>query len=84
MNKAAYALKLPQSLKTAAQRLAREDGVSLNLWITVALAEKIGAVETSADFFRRRASKANPADFQAILDKVGKNPPLPGDEMPGG
>ncbi len=25
MNKAAYALKLPQSLKTAAQRLARED-----------------------------------------------------------
>ncbi len=44
MNKAAYALKLPQSLKTAAQRLAREDGVSLNQWITVALTEKVGAV----------------------------------------
>jgi hypothetical protein len=26
MKKAAFALKLPQSLKTAAQRLAREDG----------------------------------------------------------
>ncbi|MEY2341303.1 toxin-antitoxin system HicB family antitoxin [Acidithiobacillus sp. IBUN Pt1247-S3] len=84
MNKAAYALKLPQSLKTAAQRLAREDGVSLNQWITVALAEKVGAVETAADFFRQRASRANPADFQEILDKVGKKPPLPGDEMPGG
>ena len=33
MNKAAYALKLPQSLKTAAQRLAREDGVSLRLGV---------------------------------------------------
>lgn len=83
MNKAAYALKLPQSLKTAAQRLAREDGVSLNLWITVALAEKVGAVETAADFFKWRAGGAKPADILSILDKVGNEPPRPGDEMPG-
>ncbi len=81
MNKAAYALKLPQSLKTAAQRLAREDGVSLNLWITVALAEKVGAVETAADFFKLRAGGAKPADLLLILDKVGNEPPRPGDEM---
>lgn len=82
MNKAAYALKLPQSLKTAAQRLAREDGVSLNLWITVALAEKVGAVETAADLFKLRAGGAKPADLLPILDKVGNEPPRPGDEMP--
>ena len=82
MNKAAYALKLPQSLKTAAQRLAREDGVSLNLWITVALAEKVGAVETAADLFKLRAGGAKPVDLLPILDKVGNEPPRPGDEMP--
>lgn len=84
MNKSAYALKLPHSLKTAAQRLAREDGVSLNQWITVALAEKVGAVETAADFFQRRASNADPADFLRILDKAGSSVLIKGDEMPDG
>jgi hypothetical protein len=30
MSKATYPLKLPTSIKKAAQRLAKEDGVSLN------------------------------------------------------
>jgi predicted HicB family RNase H-like nuclease len=50
MSKASYPLKIPVSLKTAAQRLAHEDGVSLNQWIAVALAEKVGLVETAAEF----------------------------------
>ncbi|WP_238147173.1 hypothetical protein [Rhizorhabdus dicambivorans] len=50
MNKASYPLKLPTSVKMAAERLAREDGVSLNQWISVAIAEKIGVVETVSDF----------------------------------
>ncbi len=84
MNKAAYALKLPQSLKAAAQRLAREDGVSLNQWIVVALAEKVGAVETTADFLKQRASHPDPSTFQATLDRVASHSPLPGDELPTG
>ena len=35
-----YPLKLPASLKEQAARLARDDGVSLNQWITVAVAQK--------------------------------------------
>ena len=46
MSKATYPLKLPLSIKKAAQRLAKEDGVSLNQWIAVAVAEKVGVVET--------------------------------------
>ena len=38
-----YPLKLPASLKETAARLARDDGVSLNQWIAVAVAQKIGA-----------------------------------------
>ena len=33
MSKATYPLKLPLSVKRATQRLAKEDGVSLNQWI---------------------------------------------------
>ena len=49
MNKASYPLKLPASVKAAAARLAKEDGVSLNQWIAVAIAQKIGAVETASN-----------------------------------
>ncbi|MEP6869790.1 MAG: toxin-antitoxin system HicB family antitoxin, partial [Novosphingobium sp.] len=48
MIKASYPLKLPASIKAAAARLAKEDGVSLNQWISVAIAQKIGVVETAA------------------------------------
>jgi hypothetical protein len=68
MNKTSYPLKLPASIKSAAQRLAREDGVSLNQWISVAVAEKIGAVETAAEFLRARAGSAKPADLLPFLD----------------
>ena len=40
MSKGTYPLKLPMSIKKAARRLAKEDGVSLNQWICVAVAEK--------------------------------------------
>ncbi len=36
MSKATYPLRLPLSIKKTAQRLAKEDGVSLNQWIAVA------------------------------------------------
>lgn len=58
MSRATYPLKLPNSVKKAAQRLAKEDGVSLNQWIAAAVAEKVGVMETAADFFKKRAGKA--------------------------
>ncbi|RUU25829.1 toxin-antitoxin system HicB family antitoxin, partial [Mesorhizobium sp. M6A.T.Ce.TU.002.03.1.1] len=58
MSKATYPLKLPLSIKEAAARLAKADGVSLNQWIASAVAQKVGAMETAADFLRRRAGDA--------------------------
>jgi hypothetical protein len=67
MSKATYPLKLPLSIKKAAQRLAKEDGVSLNQWIAVAVAEKVGVVETAADFFKKRAGKSTGAGLMKYL-----------------
>ncbi|MEN3148193.1 pilus assembly protein HicB [Neorhizobium sp. IRAMC:178] len=58
MSKNRYPLKLPASIKAAAARLAKEDGVFLNQWIASAVAQKIGAVETAAEFLKKRAGNA--------------------------
>ena len=82
MSKATYPLKLLASIKAAAARLAKEDGVSLNQRITTAVAQKIGAVETAADFFKRRAGNARPENLKTFLANVPDVPPEPGDEIP--
>ncbi len=75
-------LKLPSSIKAAAARLAKEDGVSLNQWIASAIAQKVGAVEAAADFFRTRAEEARPEDLHAILALARDRAPDAGDELP--
>jgi HicB family len=81
MTKASYPLKLPVSVKEAAARLAKEDGVSLNQWISVAIAQKIGVVETAADFLARRAGTARPDDLLPFLEKAKREKPPLGDEI---
>lgn len=78
-----YPLHLPASLKEAAARLARNDGVSLNQWITAAVAQKIGAVETANELLARRAANANPGDLVRYLDAAPDVPPEPDDEVRG-
>ena len=58
MSKASYPLKHPASVKAAAARLAKEDGVSLNQWISVEIVQKFGVAEMAADFLARRVGKA--------------------------
>lgn len=82
MAKASYPLKLPASLKSAAEKLAKEDGVSLNQWISMTIAHRIGAQETAKEFFRRRAGNAKPEDLLKFLDKAPKGVIVPGDELP--
>ena len=77
------ALEIPESLLKRAEELAREEGVSLDIWVTSALAQKIGVVETAAEFFKRRATNAG-IGLQHYLDMVPDAPPDPGDEMPEG
>ncbi len=81
MSKGTYPLKLPLSIKREAERLAREDGVSLNQWIASAVAQKVGAVETAAVFLARRADGATAADLRGFLAGAPDVPPVPGDEI---
>lgn len=64
--KARVSLNLPASLKAAAERYARRDGVSLNQFIATALAEKVGA-QGAAAFFAERGRGGNAASAIAFL-----------------
>jgi hypothetical protein len=81
MSRATYPLKLPNSIKKAAQRLAKEDGVSLNQWIASAVAQKVGVVETAADFFKKRAGSAKGNRLMKILRNAPRNAPEPDDRI---
>ncbi|MDD5031009.1 MAG: pilus assembly protein HicB [Rhodoferax sp.] len=73
-----YALRLPESLKLAAKRIAAADDTTMNQFFVVAIAEKISAMET-AKFFEQRAALDGAGTAQATWDKVGANTPLPDD-----
>jgi hypothetical protein len=81
MSRSANAVKLPRSLEGEAQRMAKEDGISLNQWVSIAVAQKISSVETADAFFQRRAQGADMVDFLEILRNAPDIPPVPGDEL---
>ena len=82
MSTKTYPLKLPASLKEAAARLAKADGVSLNQWIASAVAQKVGVVETARDFLGRRAGGATGKRMSALLDLVPAAEPVENDRLP--
>jgi len=81
MSRTSYPLKLPHSIKRAAERLAREDGVSLNQWIAAAVAEKIGVIDTAAEFFKKRAGKAKGDGLMKFLRNAPNVQPELEDEL---
>lgn len=76
-----YPLRLPASLKTAVAEISREEGTSINQFVSMAVAEKVSAMKT-AEFF---AAKRDQADIEAalgVLRREGGEPPSAEDAMP--
>ena len=76
-----FALRLPESLYAHAKHLAEQDQASLNQFITVAVAEKVSALQT-AEFFAQRADTSKQGDLARMLLQVKAREPLAGDELP--
>ena len=70
-----YALRLPESLKQAAKRIAADDDTTMNQFFVVAIAEKICAMETAA-FFDRRGAAANKSRADKAWGKVSNRTPV--------
>ena len=74
-----YALRLPDSLKEAAKRIAAEDDTTMNQFFVVAIAEKISAMETAA-YFEKRSSSAKKLNADKAWKKVSSRTPLAQDK----
>ena len=75
-----YALRLPASLKKAAEDAAARDGATLNQFIVAAVAEKLGAYR-AAVFFATRGARANLVAFDEILSRPGGAEPPEEDRL---
>ena len=76
-----YPLRLPRSVKAAVEKIAKEEGISLNQFVATAVAEKLAAMNT-ATFFAERKVRADIKAFKRILKRKGGVPPRSGDERP--
>ena len=81
MRKSNVALRLQNSLLDEARRASEAEGVALNQFINVAVAEKLSALRTD-DYFRERAQQGDIGKAKRILKRAGRgNAAVPGDEL---
>jgi hypothetical protein len=73
-------LRLPDSLHETARDLAKQEHVSINQLITVALAEKMSALMTE-QYLGHRATRGNRKKFAKALAKVADAEPEESDRL---
>ena len=73
-------LRLPDSLHETARRLARQENISINQLITLALAEKVSALMTE-EYLGKRAKRGNRRKFGKALAKVANVKPEERDRL---
>jgi hypothetical protein len=75
-----YPLRLPGSIKAEVERRAKEDGISINQFVAMAVAEKLAAMNTAA-FFAERRERADMTAFDRLMRRQGGEPPSPDDTI---
>lgn len=79
----ALTIRLPESLHRHLKEAAESDGVSVNQFISLAVAEKLSALKTY-DLIAHRALRGSKEKFLEALAAVPSGTPDPGDELPDG
>jgi hypothetical protein len=78
-----FPLRLPDDLKDRATAQAAAAGVSLNQYIAMVLAARVGAQAEAERYFKARAARAIPGRAKAILAKAGRRKrPRAADRLP--
>jgi hypothetical protein len=75
-------IQLPNSVCENAKRLASQEGVSVDQFVSSAVAEKLAALDTER-YLGERTERGRKVDIDAILAKVPAVEPAPADRLPG-
>ena len=65
----ALSLRLPKSLHAQLKELAQEEGISINQFVMLAVAEKVASIST-IEYLEKRARLGNREKLLEILNKV--------------
>lgn len=81
----ALSLRLPESLHEQVRELAQRDKVSINQFVTLAVAEKVASLRT-LDYIEQRAQRGSRQQFERVMAKIAEADlePLPDDRLPDG
>ena len=64
-------LRLPESLHVQVRELAQRDKVSINQFVTLAVAEKVAALRT-LDYIEQRGQQGSSEKLERVLHKVAE------------
>ena len=67
-------LRLPDYLHKSVRALAEQEGISMNQFITLAVAEKMSALMTE-EYLAQRAARGSREQYEAVLAKVSDREP---------
>jgi len=73
-------LRLPNSLHDRVRKLAEAEGVSINQFISTAVAEKMSALMTS-EYLAERAERGDRLLFEEALARIPDTPAQKGDVL---
>lgn len=62
-------LRMPDSLHAIVKQLVKQDGTSINQFVTLAVAEKVTAIATE-EYLAKRAKRGSREKFLAAMAKV--------------
>ena len=74
-------VQIPDSLHKSLSELASRDGISIDQFISTAIAEKLSALMTES-YLSERAKRGSRAKYEAILAKVPDVEPEAYDKVP--
>lgn len=65
----AISLRIPNSLHKHMKDIAKHDGVSVNQFISVAISEKVSALNAQ-EYLEQRAKRSSRAKFEKALSRI--------------
>jgi len=74
-------LRLPTSVHEQLRTIAAEEGVSINQFITLAIAEKMATIDTK-NYLQERAKRGSREKLLAVLAKAPDVEPEKADKIP--
>lgn len=75
-----YPLRLPRSIRAGVDRVSKREGVSINQFVSIAVAEKLAMLEAET-YFAERQARADLQAFDKLMDRTTGESPRESDRL---